>query len=336
MKIAYLLEDTELAGGVRVAVAHADVLTDRGHDVTLVTKGRPLNWRSSHAKWEYLSTFDELDAAPFHFVIGTFWTTLADTLRIAGRRGVHLVQGDEGSFTAYRHLQPRIHAAFRLPLPKITVSPHLVAISRAFYDDATYVGQIVDDCFYQPHAVSNETPRLLLAGPWEADFKGLDVGYEAVRRARQLGARFDLVRVSQWPPAPGEPSNLAAEFHVGLPSDEMARLYASCDAFLGPSRREEGFGLPAAEALAGGLPAVLSEIPSFLSWDPRPDYALFAPEGDGAAMGERLAELLSDAALRRRLVARGREVVEQFRAGRTGERLERWFAGRLRPRSAAP
>ena len=136
MKIAYLLEDTELAGGVRVAVAHADVLTDRGHDVTLVTKGRPLNWRSSHAKWEYLSTFDELDAAPFHFVIGTFWTTLADTLRIAGRRGVHLVQGDEGSFTAYRHLQPRIHAAFRLPLPKITVSPHLVAISRAFYDDA--------------------------------------------------------------------------------------------------------------------------------------------------------------------------------------------------------
>ena len=51
MKIAYLLADTELAGGIRVAVAHGDALTDRGHDVTLITKGGPLTWRTSRARW---------------------------------------------------------------------------------------------------------------------------------------------------------------------------------------------------------------------------------------------------------------------------------------------
>ena len=45
MKIAYLLEDTDLAGGIRVCAAHGDVLTDRGHEVTLITKGSPLTWR---------------------------------------------------------------------------------------------------------------------------------------------------------------------------------------------------------------------------------------------------------------------------------------------------
>src|SRR6185436_14406240 len=112
-------------------------------------------------------------------------------------------------------------------------------------------------------------------------------------------------RVAQWPAAHDEPAELAGEFHVALTTAEMARLVASCDLFLGPSRHQEGFGLPAAEALASGLPAVLSEIPSFLSWDAAHDYALFTPEGDGAAMGDALIRLLGDAALRERLTARG-------------------------------
>jgi glycosyltransferase involved in cell wall biosynthesis len=109
----------------------------------------------------------------------------------------------------------------------------------------------------------------------------------------------------------------------------MARLFASCDVFLGPSRREEGFGLPAAEAMASGVPVVLSEIPSFLSWNDVHDYASFAPEGDGIAMGERLAHVLGSPEMCARMAARGCEVVEQFRAERTAQRLEQWFAERI-------
>jgi glycosyltransferase involved in cell wall biosynthesis len=348
MKIAYLLEDTELAGGTRVAVAHADALTERGHEAVLVTKGGPLTWRRSRAPWQHVRAFEEIDAASFHFVVGTFWTTLAAAHALAGPRAVHLCQGYEGSFTAYQPLKHAIDAAYRLPIPKITVSPHLVPICRAFYDDATYVGQIVDEEFYaagyrglgvsesrgERHLETARprdpaTPfRVLLVGPMEADFKGVDVGYDAVRRARERGARFDLIRVSQWPAAEGEPVELAVEFHVALTTAQMAELIASCHAFLGPSRHQEGFGLPAAEALASGVPAVLSEIPSFLSWDPARDYALFAPENDGAAMGDALVRLLGDAPLRERLSRRGRDVVEQFRAERTVQRLEEFFQRR--------
>jgi len=341
MKIAYLLEDTELAGGIRVNVAHADVLTERGHEAVLVTKGGPLTWRRSRAPWRYVQSFEEIDAREFDFVVGTFWTTVGTAYAIAGNRAVHLCQGYEGSFTAYQPMKERIDDAYRLPIPKITVSPHLVEICRQFHDDATYVGQIVDDDFYcggqtilsDPGQTGLSVPhRVLLVGPAQADFKGIDAGYAAVRRARALGAQFDLVRVSQWPAAADEPAELASEFHVALTTAEMARLIASCHAFLGPSRHQEGFGLPAAEALASGVPAVLSEIPSFLSWDAAHDYALFTPEGDGEAMGDALVRLLGDATLRERLARRGREVVEQFRAQKTGERLELFFSSR-RPSS---
>jgi glycosyltransferase involved in cell wall biosynthesis len=331
MNVAYLLADTHLAGGIRVAVAQADALIARGHRVALITTGEPLTWRRSNAEWKFVESFDAVDVAPYDFVIGTFWKTIATTFALAGDRAIHLCQGYEGSFTAYRDLKHEIDSAYRLPIPKITVSPHLVDICRMFHDDATYIGQIVDDDFYQPH-VQRPASRVLLVGPAQADFKGIDIGYAAVRHARQRGARFDLVRASQWAPAGGEPVDLAAEFFDGIDTRAMVQLIASCDIFLGPSREEEGFGLPAAETMASGLPAVLSNISSFTSWDSVHDYALFANEGDAIAMGDAIARLLSDAALRERLSRRGREVVKQFRAEKSGERLERYLLDRLQRR----
>ena len=328
LRIAYLIEDTEIAGGIRVASAHADILTELGHDVTLVTKGGPMKWRSMRAKLANVPSFLEIESDRFDFVVGTFWTTLADAFQVAGRRAVHLCQGYEGSFTGYREMKPQIDAAYALPIPKITVSPHLVPICKRFFGDATYIGQIVDAEFYQSHSADNGRPRVLLVGPAQADFKGIDVGYDAVRYARKQGANFDLIRISQWLPAENEPTELAAEFHVAITTSTMATMFSTSDIFLGPSRAEEGFGLPAAEAMAGGVPAILSEIPSFLSWSERLDHALFAPEGDGVAMGRQLVRLLDDAGLRRSLAKRGRGVVEQFRAAETGRRLAQWFETR--------
>ncbi len=334
MKIAYLIEDTELAGGNRVAVAHADALIARGYEVTIITKGGPLTWRRSRAQWLHVSSFEEVDASAFDFVVGTFWTTVAKAWELVERRAVHLCQGYEGAFSFYQEAKHFIDATYQLPIPKLVVSDRLTEIIRPFHDDVTWVGQIVDDDFFQPHGAGNETPRVLLVGPMQADVKGIDVAYDAVRHAHALGAKFELIRASQWPAAEKEPVELASEFHVAIDTAAMARLFASSDVYVGPSRAEEGFGLPAAEALASGVPAVLSAIPSFRSWDAREDYALFAPEGDGAAMGAQLARLLGDRELQVRLAARGREVAEQFRAEKTGERLDAFFSARARTRTS--
>jgi len=231
-------------------------------------------------------------------------------------------------------IRDQIDAAYALPMPKITISHFLTEICKRFTPDSEYVGPVVDDIFFcDPDEAdarkSNEPLRVLLVGPMQADFKGLDVGYAAVERARSLGAEFDLVRVSQWPAANDEPVAQANEFHIGLKSPDMARLYRSCDIFLGPSRHQEGFGLPAAESMASGIVAVLSAIPSFSSFDEMHDYALFSPEDDAAAMTENLLLALSDKALRHRVARRGRQIVEQYRAARTAERMENYFLRRL-------
>ena len=330
MNITYLMEDTELSGGQRVQLIHADALIARGHRVRIVTKGLPLTWRRSRAEWVYVDSFTQYDAADDDFVIGTFWLTLEPALKIAGDRAVHLCQGYEGLISAYAPILPQIEAAYSLPMPKLVVAKSLVPICQRFTDDVTHIGQVVEDEFYRPVTPREHEPlRVLLCGQHQADFRGIQEGYGAAAHARWFHQKFELIRVSAWAPSKEEPLDSVQEFHAALTTDEMTRLMHTCDVLIAPNHHQEGFGLPAAEALASGLACVFTQIPSYLSFDEKHDYALFAPEKNAIELGERLIELRSYEELRDRLRARGREVAEQWRVENVADRLEEFFTRRL-------
>jgi glycosyltransferase involved in cell wall biosynthesis len=331
MKIAYLAEDTAMSGGIRVQLAHADALIARGHRVRIVTKGAPVTWRRSDAEFVYVDNFLDYDAADDDFVVGTFWLTVPPAYEIAKEKAVHLCQGYEGAFTAYQPIKNEIDAAYRLPIPKLVVSQSLVPICRQFGDDVTFIGQVVDDEFYRARIPpENEPLRVLLSGQSQADLKGIEEGYGAVAHARWFHQKLELVRVSPWAPSREEPLDAVQEFHVALTTSEMTRLMHSCDVLIAPNHAEEGFGLPAAEALASGLATVMTSIPSYLSFDDNHDYAVFAPEQNAIELGEKLIELLGDETLRARLRKRGRDVAEQWRSRHVADRLEAFFSARLR------
>jgi glycosyltransferase involved in cell wall biosynthesis len=329
LRIAYLVEDTALSGGVRVQLAQADALIARGHRVRLVTKGFPLTWRTSLAEWVYVDDFRQYDAGEDDFVIATFWSTVEPAWNIAGNRAVHLSQGYEGAFTAYESIRPQIEAAYQLNIPKLVVAKSLIPILERFTNDITYIGQIVDDEFYRTRTpLEREPMRVLVCGESQADMKGIHEAYGAAAHARWFHQKFDLVRVSAWAPGKDEPLDNVQEFHVALTTGEMTRLMHSCDVLIAPNHREEGFGLPAAEALASGIPAVMTSIPSYLSFDAAHDYALFAPQENAIELGEKLIELLGDAELRESLRQRGRQVAEQWRAPLVAQRMEEFFMER--------
>jgi len=330
MNIAYLMEDTALSGGIRVQLAQADALIARGHRVRIVTKGLPLTWRPSRAEWVYVDDFNTYDARDDDFLIATFWTTLPAAYAIAPEKALHLCQGYEGAFTAYQPIRGEIEAAYRLPIPKLVVTRSLIDICKRFTDDVTYIGQIVEDDFFRPRTPSENQPmRVLLCGESQVDLKGVSEGYGAAAHARWFHQKFDLIRVSPWAPSREEPLDSVQEFHVALNTREMTRLMHSCDVLVAPNHAEEGFGLPAAEAMASGIPVVMTSIPSYLSFDDVRDYALFAPQENAVELGEKLIELLSDVDLRDRLRVRGREVAEQWRASKVAERIETALSTRI-------
>jgi len=328
MNLLYLVDDTGISGRVRAVLAQADALAARGHRVTIATPGEPVHWRTSRAEWLYLSGFDDLrDVDGYDFVIGTRWSSALHAHRLAGTRAVHYCQASEAAIETIPETRERIEEVYALPIPKMVGSRHLEPLVRQSEHPVAWVGRIVDDEWYRNVTPFEHDPlRVLLCGAAQIDHKGVDDGYGAVNHARWHSHVFDFVRVSPWAPSPAEPSDqLAQEFHVALGGSEMTRLVHSCDVLIAPNRNDEGHALVVAEAMASGIPCLLTRVPAFLSLDVTHDFALFAEVDDPEDLGERLMELLEDEDLREHLRKRGRQVAGQFRAARVAARVEEFL-----------
>lgn len=235
--------------------------------------------------------------------------TMTRVARLYARRAAAIVADSEYSKRA-------IVARLGLAPAKVTVIP--VALGAEFrpepltdavklrYGIASpyilYVGN------FMPH---KNLPRLLsayagLPGPLRAGHAlVLAGGGRAGRPALEaLAARLGVAERVMFP---------------GLVDDrDLPALYAGAAVFVLPSL-EEGFGLPALEAMACGAPVVASNrgaLPEVVG-----DAALTVDPEAEAEIVDALARVLSDAALARDLAGRGRARAPLFSSERTAERV---------------
>ena len=98
--------------------------------------------------------------------------------------------------------------------------------------------------------------------------------------------------------------------------EELAGLYRSCTALVMPSR-EEGFGLPALEAMSRGAAVITSRDPALV--EVTGDAALHADASDFVALGEAMLRIASDPALALSLGERGAKRASLFTWRRCAE-----------------
>jgi hypothetical protein len=286
MNLTYLLDDTSPSARNQCVLAQADAFVARGMEVRIVTTGDPVSWRRSRAEWRLV---DDLRSATGDVLIAGSPETARIAYELAPTQAIQLVFGDP----------------IDLPIVKHPMAP------------------IVDDEVYRGRpSRENEPMRVLLAGASQDETSGVADGYGAVAHARWFHQTLDLIRVAPWAPSREEPLDSVQEFHVALTTAELTRVLHSCDVVIAPLRREAPIGLDAAMALAAGVPLIATQIDAHTGFDANAGFALFAPEDNAVEMGEKLIDVLNDAALRERLRARGAAVAEQFRADRAAAAAE--------------
>jgi len=344
MRICYLLESTELCGGVRVVFDQARALQKRGHRVIIRALRGDHRWYPYQVKVDYVPNFNSSTTLKPDVVIATFWTTVHGAMELKGKITFHLCQGYEGDNPEYSHLRPLIEGAYRTPIPKLTigkwVSNHLKELFGTENFEIYEIGQIIDLEIFKPlpswikkfSKIGSKKIKVLVIGPYEASVKGIYYALNAVRLLREMRENIHLIRVSTGNPSSEETAiTHIDEYLRNILPTKLGKIYQKCDLFLASSLSYEGFGLPFAEALACGVPSVATAIPSHLSFDKNHDYALFVPEKDPVSIAEAAIKIIKDKQLRRTLRKRGLEVVNRnFRSDIIAERLESLFINALR------
>jgi glycosyltransferase involved in cell wall biosynthesis len=264
VRVAFVLQDLQLSGGVGVVVEHAAQLRrHHGIDARIV-----LTQPEEHARWRYrgledVPVLDFATASELAWDVGvaTWWQTTSSLFHLHADRYVYFIQALEDS--AYPAGAPeRVAAALTTALPV------------RFLTEARWVAEIVEDLQPGTRAlyVRNGTPKDVFAGPAvppvAAEDEPLRVVIEgssglALKGVDQALASVAVMRepahvtwVSPWKEAPPEGVDRVVG---GLSHQEMAELFADHHVILKLSRAEGMYG-PPLEAFHMGATVVTTAV----------------------------------------------------------------------------
>ena len=204
---------------------------------------------------------------------------------------------------------------------------HIVTVSQCSATDiATDFGVLpgalhvvpngVDTELFKPlPAVTRNPSQVIATASADAPLKGLPVLLEAFKTLKEADPARKLVLIAR--PQPGGDTEalinrLGLNRHIRFVGDathqDINRLYAESAVAVVPSLYE-GFGLPAVEAMAAGIPLVSSDGGALA--EVVGDGGELVPAGNSDALADTLENVLSDPTLAKKLSDRGRHRVER-------------------------
>lgn len=284
MKITFLMPALNLTGGARVVSIYAQLLSERGHQVTVISpnKKKPtfkdkvksaIKWKGYSFTTNFNTTFfdkhdyelkilkehrniENDDVPDADIIIATFWNT-AEWIS-----GFNEDKGTKTYFLQHYEMHPwlpndRVAATLRLPFHQIVVSQWIADILITKYQkkQVDLVGNAVDlNHFSRTERTKNIRPTFGFMYSRRA-YKGSQQAINAFERLKLL---FPNIRILAFGlENEEEATNLlrGTSYYCRPEQSQIPKIYNQCDAWLFVSSIE-GYGLPILEAMACGTPVI--------------------------------------------------------------------------------
>lgn len=351
MKITFVLPGVWLLGGVKVVFEYANRLQEKGHEVGVVypmipmnsrkkgnyiknfanrsltallnlKKGNTVDWFDIKARLMSKPTLDEIFIPNGDIIVATSWQTAYFVKKYSKNKGekFYLIQ----HYEIWGGDKAEVDMTYKLGFHNIVISSWLKNIlekglgakTEALILNGVDLNQFYPETFPK---INNDIRILMLYryGEWKGVSDGLRA-FEIVKK-KYSNARLVMFGARGKKGIPEE-----VEYHKKITSDELRKLYSSCDIFMYPSR-SEGFGLPPMEAMACGCAVVTTNVGAV------PDYAipgktaLVSAPGDPEALAQNVIQLIENKEKRKQIAENGYNYVKQFTWDKSTDELEKIF-----------
>ena len=357
MKISFILPGIGISGGARVVFEYANNLKSRGHEVSVIypifgslymikwynlkkiirtflfglnrlRKNNKVKWFNLEAKLVKVPIISNLFIEDSDIIVATRWDTAYDVYELRKTKGekFYLIQGYE----IWDGSKYMVDNSYRLPLSRIVISQYLDNIIRNKLN-MNVTGKIIHginfNMFFKEKYRKYGSKRIIMQYS-DLDAKGFQDGIKAYNIIKKEipESKLILFGVKKLKKLPSD-----IEFFKSVNSDEMRKLYNSCDILLSSSI-EEGFGLPPMEAMACGCAVVTTNHGAV------PDYilpgitALVSSPKDPTTLAKNAILLLKDEKKLKEFAQKGHEYVKKFTWEKATIQLERLFLTTLESR----
>lgn len=328
MKITFILPGpgNVPVGGFKIVYEYANRLAARGHRIVVVHQALR---RSDHSfayrtwrrlrYWErlvsksyrpdgwfalrpdirvlWVPTYEARYVPPGDVVVATSWET-AEAVAV-----YPVVKGNKAYFIQHHEAwsgeTARVEATWALPLRKVVISRWLQNEVAASGEAARLVPNALDaDEFGLDLRPSERDPHSVLMPYHRAEWKGTADGLFAICRLREKHPLIDLQMFGVGIRPPNLPRWV--RYHRNPKRQLLRALYNEAAIFVGPSW-DEGWGLPASEAMLCGAAAAITDNRGHAEFARHGRNALLSSPRDPGSLADNVEKLLVDRELRVRL-----------------------------------
>lgn len=320
-KIAYVIPGCGISGGIAVICQHANRLLKKGLDVILITEDDKTNidWFPNQ-----LVEILPMEKAPdnLDIIVATGWSTAYTIQHMNAKRKLYFVQSDESRF--YEKGTKMFKDAwdsYNFEYEYMTEAKWIKDwLKVTFGHDAHYVPNGLDENIIhqsEPIAAKGEKVRVLLEGPIDIPFKGMEDAFMAVN---DLDCEVWCISSAGRPKSEWK----CDRFFEKVPMEQMKNIYSSCDVLVKMSRVEGFFG-PPLEMMACGGAVVVGEVTGYDEYIIDGYNALVVKQGDVNAAKNAIQTLITDNELRMKLIENGRKTADEWKWDPTIEILEKIY-----------
>jgi len=345
-------------GGTRILLQLANSLVKNGHSITILTpKDKyvpiyPVNKkikmkftsRVGNNRLFYLKTLIEFifKIPKSDFILANFFPTFYPSLLAEKLGKGKIVYFPQGIGVTYLNISKIIswflkfseNITFKFKTPIVVTArwqtQEIVKINKESFVKIINIG-LPNNIFYpdpNPKLINNKKGKAILYFLSKLKSKGLKDFLEALKLIKKNKLKFDLWLVGNQQQGLESfnyfKNTTPIKVFPYLKNKELREVYSSADLYVNTSWLE-GFCLPPLEAMACGIPVVLTD-----SLGPR-EYAidnyncLMVPPRKPELLARAISKMLLDKNMRQKITENGIKTVEKFKFSKTAEEFEKFL-----------